>query len=98
MIRTIPSRGAAQCLKRYCYLTRHAHSIRISPPLSVYWSTQSYFWCRTMASNSSVSSSKQTNRLIHEQSPYLREHAEDPVDWYPWSQEATDKAKREQKV
>ena len=38
-----------------------------------------------------------TNRLIHETSPYLRQHAHNPVDWYPWGQEALDKAKREDK-
>ncbi len=29
-----------------------------------------------------------TNRLIHEKSPYLLQHAHNPVDWYPWGQEA----------
>jgi len=29
-----------------------------------------------------------TNRLAHEASPYLRQHAENPVDWYPWGEEA----------
>ncbi|TMQ33439.1 MAG: thioredoxin domain-containing protein, partial [Planctomycetota bacterium] len=29
-----------------------------------------------------------TNRLIHETSPYLRQHAHNPVDWYPWGAEA----------
>ena len=38
-----------------------------------------------------------TNRLIHETSPYLRQHAHNPVDWYPWGQEALDKARREDK-
>ncbi len=38
-----------------------------------------------------------TNRLIHEQSPYLLQHAHNPVDWYPWGQEAFDKAKKEDK-
>ncbi|HFC46484.1 MAG TPA: thioredoxin domain-containing protein [Dissulfuribacter thermophilus] len=28
------------------------------------------------------------NRLIDEKSPYLRQHAQNPVDWYPWSSEA----------
>ncbi|MFQ5653273.1 MAG: DUF255 domain-containing protein [Planctomycetota bacterium] len=32
------------------------------------------------------------NRLIHEQSPYLREHARNPVDWYPWGKEAFQRA------
>jgi uncharacterized protein YyaL (SSP411 family) len=35
------------------------------------------------------------NRLIHEASPYLRQHAENPVDWYPWGEEAL-RAAREQ--
>ena len=38
-----------------------------------------------------------TNRLIHEKSPYLLQHAHNPVDWYPWGQEAFDKAKKENK-
>lgn len=37
------------------------------------------------------------NRLINEKSPYLLQHAYNPVDWYPWSQEALDKAKAENK-
>ncbi|MFX1486475.1 MAG: thioredoxin domain-containing protein [Promethearchaeota archaeon] len=35
------------------------------------------------------------NRLISEKSPYLLQHARNPVDWYPWSPEAFEKAKRE---
>jgi uncharacterized protein YyaL (SSP411 family) len=41
--------------------------------------------------------SKKTNRLINETSPYLLQHAENPVDWYPWGPEALEKAKREDK-
>ncbi len=37
------------------------------------------------------------NRLIKEKSPYLLQHSYNPVDWYPWGQEATDKAKAEDK-
>lgn len=33
------------------------------------------------------------NRLIHEKSPYLRQHANNPVDWYPWGEEAFRRAK-----
>ncbi len=36
-----------------------------------------------------------TNRLIHETSPYLLQHAHNPVDWYPWGPEALDYARRE---
>lgn len=38
-----------------------------------------------------------TNRLANEKSPYLLQHAHNPVDWYPWSDEAFAKAKREDK-
>jgi len=37
------------------------------------------------------------NRLIDEQSPYLRQHAHNPVDWYPWTEEAFERARREDK-
>ena len=37
------------------------------------------------------------NRLSKETSPYLQQHAENPVDWYPWSKEALAKAKTEKK-
>jgi len=37
------------------------------------------------------------NRLINETSPYLRQHAHNPVDWYPWDPEAFKKAQRENK-
>jgi uncharacterized protein YyaL (SSP411 family) len=38
-----------------------------------------------------------TNHLIHEKSPYLIQHAHNPVDWYPWGNEAFEKAKKEDK-
>ena len=37
------------------------------------------------------------NRLADETSPYLRQHADNPVDWYPWSQEALQHAQTEDK-
>ena len=37
------------------------------------------------------------NRLQHEKSPYLRQHALNPVDWYPWGEEAFEKSRREDK-
>ena len=41
---------------------------------------------------------KWTNRLVHETSPYLLLHAHNPVDWYPWSDEALERAKKENKL
>lgn len=39
-----------------------------------------------------------TNKLIDESSPYLLQHAHNPVDWYPWGEEALQKAKTENKL
>ncbi len=47
-------------------------------------------------SNESLNARK-PNRLIHEKSPYLLQHAYNPVDWYAWSAEAFEKAKVEDK-
>jgi uncharacterized protein len=40
---------------------------------------------------------RKANRLINEQSPYLRQHAYNPVDWYPWGEQALARAKAENK-
>ncbi|MGH7221915.1 MAG: thioredoxin domain-containing protein, partial [Gemmataceae bacterium] len=37
---------------------------------------------------------KFTNRLLHETSPYLRQHAHNPVDWHPWGAEALERARQ----
>lgn len=37
------------------------------------------------------------NHLVHEKSPYLQQHAHNPVDWYPWGEEAFAKAREENK-
>ncbi|EKF35009.1 DUF255 domain-containing protein [Bacillus xiamenensis] len=44
-----------------------------------------------------MSTNNKPNRLITEKSPYLLQHALNPVNWYPWGKEAFDKAKRENK-
>lgn len=41
--------------------------------------------------------SQKPNKLITEKSPYLLQHANNPVDWYPWGEEAFEKAKKENK-
>jgi uncharacterized protein YyaL (SSP411 family) len=47
--------------------------------------------------DSVAAASQPGNRLIHERSPYLLQHAHNPVDWYPWGEEAFEKARRENK-
>ncbi len=39
-------------------------------------------------------SAKYTNHLISETSPYLRKHAHNPVEWYPWGNEALERARK----
>ncbi|XP_053607973.1 spermatogenesis-associated protein 20 isoform X3 [Plodia interpunctella] len=50
------------------------------------------------AESSSADTPKHTNSLVSEKSPYLLQHAHNPVQWYPWCQEAIDKAKAENKL
>src|ERR1700733_1960919 len=50
-----------------------------------------------MDSKNNADSFKFTNRLIHEKSPYLLQHAHNPVDWYPWGEEAFNAAKEQDK-
>jgi len=49
------------------------------------------------AESAATKMSGHTNRLAHEKSPYLLQHAHNPVDWYPWGEEAFAKARRENK-
>ncbi len=55
-----------------------------------------YWWGVYSSKNPPVPSPAQ-NRLSGELSPYLRLHAHNPVDWYPWGEEALAKARREDK-
>jgi uncharacterized protein YyaL (SSP411 family) len=47
--------------------------------------------------SSTTETYEHTNRLINESSPYLLQHAHNPVDWYPWGAEAFGRAKRQDK-
>lgn len=48
-------------------------------------------------STSQADASRPPNRLISEPSPYLRQHAMNPVEWYPWGKEALERARNEDK-
>ena len=56
-----------------------------------------YWWGVYFSKNPSTPSPTHQNRLSQELSPYLRLHAHNPVDWYPWGEEALAKARREDK-
>ena len=47
--------------------------------------------------SSTTAAPKHTNRLADETSPYLLQHAHNPVDWYPWGKGAFERARREDK-
>ncbi|XP_030630170.1 spermatogenesis-associated protein 20 [Chanos chanos] len=55
------------------------------------------FFSMATGGGDSLNTAKHTNRLNKERSPYLLQHAHNPVDWFPWGQEAFDKAKSEDK-
>lgn len=55
----------------------------------------SFYSCKNL---SQVHSQRTANKLINESSPYLLQHAYNPVDWHPWGPEALEKAKRENKL
>jgi len=50
-----------------------------------------------MTSSQHAANAKFTNRLIHETSPYLRQHAHNPVDWQPWDAATLERARKEDK-
>lgn len=50
-----------------------------------------------MSQHAATSEGRRPNRLIHEKSPYLLQHAYNPVDWYAWTPEAFETARRENK-
>ena len=50
-----------------------------------------------MSNDQGSHSGRKPNRLIDEQSPYLRQHAYNPVDWYPWGADALGRARAENK-
>lgn len=65
--------------------------------------SQAFFWFTLLVmvfGVGTVRSSEKTehyNRLVHEKSPYLTQHANNPIWWYPWGEEAFAAAKRENK-
>ena len=60
-----------------------------------------FFSCKSpngQTTNNDHGDHEYTNHLINESSPYLLQHAHNPVNWYPWGEEALAKAKKENKM
>ncbi len=79
----------------------------ISEPVTIHisYSAAKYDVCKldlrarlnSILKGQTMNGEKYTNRLIEETSPYLLQHAHNPVDWNPWDKEALERAKREDK-
>jgi len=54
--------------------------------------------CQNMKNGTLEAQHQYSNHLVGESSPYLLQHAHNPVDWYPWGDEALEKAQKEQKL
>jgi uncharacterized protein YyaL (SSP411 family) len=67
-------------------------------PFLIFFSCQSIQTTSQQMSTSKDTTHPYTNHLIHETSPYLLQHAHNPVNWYPWGEEALAKAKQENKL
>ena len=67
---------------------------------SILWLCLLTFACQSQHTDHTTTTGTptHTNRLIHESSPYLRQHAHNPVNWYPWGKAALEKAKKEKKM
>ncbi|KAI0336630.1 hypothetical protein GY45DRAFT_1315214 [Cubamyces sp. BRFM 1775] len=75
----------------------HPHPDILHSPLRVEPRLHSSSSISRMSTSTSTGSGRAVNRLAKAKSPYLLQHAENPVDWYEWGQEAFDKAKKENK-
>jgi len=78
-----------QILSKYCWLLLYWCAILI---FSI-----SVCWAQDQKGAVMSPKSKYQNRLIHEKSPYLLQHADNPVDWHPWGEEAFEAAKKQDK-
>ncbi len=72
--------------------------MQMQKPLLLLFTLLFYMSITSSCQNKKEDMHNYTNNLIDESSPYLLQHAHNPVDWYPWSNEALEKAKKEQKL
>ncbi|XP_055373971.1 uncharacterized protein B0495.5 [Condylostylus longicornis] len=104
MFKTI-SRASSFLLSRNSRLFGRSNERNIQVNSNTNYCPHLTFLSRSGMATSSASSAgtssgepKFTNRLAQEKSPYLLQHAHNPVDWYPWGDEAIQKARDENKL
>lgn len=76
--------------------TAHLKNLLLFAFISIFAAEQIFMYNLVMA-NETPDKGKKHNRLMHEKSPYLLQHAANPVDWYAWGPEAFEKAVKENK-
>ncbi|XP_003961423.3 spermatogenesis-associated protein 20 [Takifugu rubripes] len=96
------SQQVSRCHRRRFRNTAHppSYSSRLrhrSQPVHCFSFSSLFMSMASGGEGSSTPTHRGTNRLAKERSPYLLQHAHNPVDWYPWGQEAFDKARNEDK-
>lgn len=97
------SLSSPQCTFRNRFHTASLHQLRTAVSITVILLASPLLGACSVPTGTRISppmvsaSAVKENRLIHETSPYLLEHSHDPVDWYPWGEEAFKRAKRENK-
>nr|XP_012233757.1 PREDICTED: spermatogenesis-associated protein 20 isoform X1 [Linepithema humile] len=77
---------------------RHVNRLNRDSPLFISPSVRMSSIFKGSTKNTDHSGAKKLNSLSLEKSPYLLQHATNPVEWYPWSDEALEKAKKENKM
>ncbi len=70
------------------------HNIRVA----LFTAISLFVSCGSPKNDSMNTEHKYTNSLIDETSPYLLQHAHNPVDWHPWNEETLELAKKEDKL
>lgn len=85
--------------ERCTYLNRSTPKLKLNVAVAVVVAILLSSGCQAQSTKQTPPSRayKYTNKLINETSPYLLQHAHNPVNWYPWGAEALDKSKRENK-
>ncbi|XP_043943287.1 spermatogenesis-associated protein 20 isoform X2 [Protopterus annectens] len=104
LVSALPTRGIFRKTLRSVLILSSAKRLwQVGQPVCCRWQRSRSGFLRQYAAMATggqdpfSKSGRSPNRLVNEKSPYLLQHAYNPVDWYPWGPEAFEKAKREDK-
>ena len=87
---------------KYCIFERYKTIMQFNYSkcliMLIFLGFTSFYSCKENQESEKIAEHKFTNALVDETSPYLLQHAHNPVNWRPWSQNALDDAKKEDKL